>query len=40
MKGGRRWEGGLLPVAIPACPHRQLEKEGEKREYLGGLLAT
>lgn len=31
--------GGLLPVAIPACPHRQPEREGE-REYLGGLQAT
>lgn len=31
MMGGREeGGGGLLPVAIPACPHRQPKKEREK----------
>lgn len=39
MKGGRRrrggGEGGLLPVAIPACPHRQPERERERKRISG-----
>lgn len=44
MKEGRRRRRGLLPVAIPSCPHRQPERENiwadcRPHDILSGSLA-